>query len=97
MGQAAVIWVTSRFRAGPDQAEPLIALLRELAEHSRVEPGCIEYGYYQSGADFTSIEIWDSAEAERSHNDTDFLRAILQRILPLLDGRPQVTRWSRIA
>ena len=97
MGQAPVIWVTARFRAQPGQAAALLPLLRDLAAHSRTEPGCVEYGYYQSDEDFTSIEVWDSPEAEHAHNNTDYLGEILKRILPLLDGRPQVSRWSRIA
>ena len=97
MGQAPVIWVTARFRARSGQAEALVALLRDLAGHSRTELGCVEYGYYQSGDEFTSIEVWDSAAAEHAHNATDFLSAMVRRILPLLDGRPQVTRWSRVA
>ena len=97
MGEAPVIWVTARFRAHPDKVHDLLSLLRELAAHSRAEPGCVEYGYYQSGDEFTSIEVWDSAAAEHAHNATDFLSAMVQRILPLLDGRPQVTRWSRVA
>ena len=97
MGKAPVIWVTARFRARSGQAEALVALLRDLAGHSRTELGCVEYGYYQSGDEFTSIEVWDSPEAERAHNNTDYLGEILKRILPLLGGRPQVSRWSRIA
>ena len=97
MGQAPVIWVTARFQARPDQAAALLPLLRDLAAHSRTEPGCVDYGYYQSDEDFISIEVWDSPEAERAHNNTEFLGDILKHILPLLDGRPQVTRWSRVA
>lgn len=97
MGKGAVITVTARFRAAPGKSGALIPLLRELAEHSRGEPGCVSYGYFRSDDLFTSIEEWDSAEAEATHDDTDFLRTILHRILPLLDGRPQVTRWERVA
>lgn len=99
MGQDAVtaVTVTARFRARPGQAEALIPLLSELAKHSRAELGCLDYGYFRLGDDFTSIEHWASAEAEAAHNDTEFLRGILRRILPLLDGRPQVTRWERVA
>lgn len=96
MGQAPVITVTARFRAAKGQSATLIPLLRELAEHSRGEPGCADYGYFRQGDEFTSIEHWDSPEAEAAHNDTDFLRKILRQILPLLDGRPQVTRWERV-
>ncbi len=105
MGQAAVIWVTARFRAAPGQAEALVPLLAELAAHSRDEPGCAGYVYLRDGDAFSSVEQWadaaaeaaHDAAAEAAHNDSDFLRAILKRILPLLDGRPQVTRWDRVA
>ena len=97
MGQAAVIWVTARFRAAPGQAEALVPLLAELAAHSRDEPGCAGYVYLRDGDAFSSVEQWADAAAEAAHNDSDFLRAILKRILPLLDGRPQVSRWDRIA
>ena len=97
MGKAAVIWVTARFRAAPGQAEALVPLLAELAAHSRDEPGCAGYVYLRDGDAFSSVEQWADAAAEAAHNDSDFLRAILKRILPLLDGRPQVTRWDRVA
>lgn len=96
MGQAPVIWVTAQFRAAPGRADALIALLDELARHSRTEAGCIDYVYLRDGEAFSSVEQWASAEAEAAHNDSDFLRAILKRILPLLDGRPHVTRWRRV-
>lgn len=92
-----MIWVTARFRAVPGQAEALVPLLAELAAHSRAEPGCASYVYLRDGDAFSSVEQWADAAAEAAHNDSDFLRAILKRILPLLDGRPQVTRWGRIA
>ena len=57
----------------------------------------MDYGYFRNGDDFTSIEHWASPAAETAHNDTDFLRGILRLILPLLDGKPQVTRWQRVA
>lgn len=99
MGQASVtgITVTARFRALPGQADALIALLAELARNSRTEPGCLDYGYFRQGDDFTSIEHWASQGEEAAHNDTDALRALLRQILPLLDGKPQVTRWQRVA
>lgn len=91
------VHVTARFRAAPGKAGALIPLLRRLAEHSRAEPGCVSYRYLQSGEMFTSVEEWAAPGAERAHGDTEFLRDILTEILPLLDGRPEVTRWSLLA
>lgn len=90
------IHVTARFHARPGQAEALVPLLRELAAHSRGEPGCLGYDYLRRDDLFTSVEIWASAEAERAHNQTAFLDAQLVNILPLLEGKPEVIRWQRI-
>lgn len=91
------LYVTARFRVRAGQAEALVPLLVELAAHSRGESGCLGYDYFRSGDQFTSFEHWATADAEAAHNRTDFLDAILQRVLPLLDGRPEVTRWSRLS
>ena len=97
MGQAGVITVTARFRARPGQAEALIPLLTQLAQHSRGEDGCLDYGYFRDGDNFTSIEHWDSAGAEAAHNDTDFLRSTLRLILPLLFSGPAPEAGSSAA
>lgn len=97
MGQAGMsVHVTARFRAAAGKADALVPLLVRLAEGSRTESGCLRYDYLQNGDLFTSVEEWATPEAERAHNDTDALRAMLRDILPLLDGRPEVTRWTRI-
>lgn len=99
MGQAPVtaVTVTAHFRASPGRADALVPLLIQLANHSRGERGCVDYGYFRQSENFTSIEHWASPEDEAARNDTDFLREILRQILPLLDGRPQVTHWQRVA
>ena len=99
MGQTSMtmITVTARFNALPGKGDELVPLLAQLSEHSRGEPGSAGYGYFRKGDDFLSIEHWTSPEAETAHNDTDYLRAILKKILPLLDGKPQVTRWEQVA
>lgn len=86
--------VTARITARDPDA--LIPLLHQLTEHSRTEPGCLDYGWYRKGAVFTSIELWSSFDAERAHNQTAFLDAILAHILPLIEGRPEVIRWEAI-
>lgn len=104
MGAHSVIHVTARFRAIEGHVDALLPLLRELAEHSRSEPGCHSYDYYRehlregagNGTGFTSFEAWESQEAERAHNSSDSLDALLKQILPLLDGKPEVTRWQRV-
>lgn len=93
-GESAMIWVTARFSSS--EPELLIPLLRILANHSRGEPGCIAYDYYHNGDTFTSIECWETAEAERAHNQTEFLDQWLNLAAPLLTGKADVTRWTKI-
>ena len=92
-----MITVTARFNALPGKGDELVPLLAQLSEHSRGEPGSAGYGYFRKGDDFLSIEHWTSPEAEAAHNDTDYLREILKKILPLLADRPEVTRWEQVA
>lgn len=84
--------VTARIRS--QNAEALIPLLQDLTRNTLTEPGCLAYGWLRAEDLFTSIESWTSADAERAHNQTAFLDDILTRILPLLDGKPEVIRWK---
>lgn len=75
------------------------AILAELTERTREEAGCLDYGYYQSLADplhFFSFEVWQTAEAESEHWQTQHLQNALERVGPLLKEAPVITRSTRI-
>ncbi|MBC9247627.1 antibiotic biosynthesis monooxygenase [Paracoccus sp. 11-3] len=92
--------VTSRFRIRSGMTDQAMPILAELVAHSQKEAGCIDYGYFRQADDphaFTSIEVWASAKDETTHNNTPFLSDAVRRLMPFLDGRPQVTRYHQIA
>ena len=66
-------------------------LLRENAEASRAEPGCLEFSVYQATDDpraFLLYERYTDDDAFQAHRRTEhFARIIEQQVVPLLDER----------
>ncbi|MNF50427.1 Antibiotic biosynthesis monooxygenase [compost metagenome] len=93
------LYVMASFVVKADGLDAMRGLLAELSEESRKEPGCLEYGYYQSLADpleLCSYEIWQSQEAEALHWQTAHLQQALARAAGLLDGEPRILRYQRL-
>lgn len=93
------VYVTASFVVKLDALDEIRAILAELTERTREEPGCLDYGYYQSLADplqFFSFEVWQTAEEESAHWKTEHLQKALERAAPLLQDTPSVTRSTRI-
>lgn len=92
--------VMARFRVRAEYLEALLLLLAELAERSRQEPGCLEYGYYQSVDDplaFSSFESWRTPVDEVAHWQATHVRQALVRVAPMLHAAPEIVRAARIA
>ncbi len=93
------VYVTASFAVKPDALDEVRIILAELTDRTREEPGCLDYGYYQSLADpfqFFSFEVWQNAEEEASHWQTEHLQRALERAAPLLQDTPRITRSTRI-
>lgn len=96
----APLYVTASFSIRPGTSDVTRAILAELSERTLEEPGCLEYGYYQSVDDplhFCSFEVWQSVAQEVAHWQTAHLRQALEQMAPLLHGSPTVTRALRVA
>lgn len=94
------LYVTASFTVRPDALDAMRAILAELVARTLEEPGCLDYGYYQSLAEplrFRSFEVWRSAAAETAHWSTGHLRSALERAAPLLDEGPRITRSRQVA
>ncbi len=75
------------------------ALLRGLADSSREEEGCIEYGFYRDRADATRIlafEIWASPEALEFHFNTEHFVTAIGQLETLLAAEPVITQCEKI-
>ncbi|MFJ4922850.1 putative quinol monooxygenase [Streptomyces sp. NPDC088725] len=87
----AELQVIARYTLSAGKEEEVLPLLARLAEASRAEPGNISFGVYRSLADpqdVVLLERYASPEAFAAHRESPhFNGLVLQRIVPLLDGR----------
>ena len=77
------LYVTAIFEAKPDRVEDLIAVLRDLAEPSRAESGCIEYCFYQDCETPTTIfaiETWESPATLAAHAASPHFQAAAAKL-----------------
>ena len=65
-----MIVVIARVRVQPQERELLEELLTTMQQKSRVEDGCINYGFFQSIEDeneYVAVEEWESQAALDAH------------------------------
>lgn len=80
-----------RFTAAPGQGDALAAILLEAAEGTRADADCLLYLVSRSPGDADTVwvtEAWTSREAHDASLEDDAARALIQRAMPLLAGRP---------
>ena len=91
--------VIARWTAREGEEEAVAAVLRELAEESRREPGCIDYRVTRSLDDprtFLLYEEYVDADAFQAHRESEhFERLARGRAIPLLETR-HVEQYERI-
>ena len=77
----------------------LLETLETLADATRQEHGCIEYGFYRDSADETqvlSFERWVDADSEHAHWETAHLKQAIQAMDDLLVTKPQIYKMKKI-
>ena len=77
----------------------LLGMLESLAASTRQEHGCIEYGFYQDGADSNvvlSFERWVDQEAEDKHWQTAHLKQAIASMGELLESDPKIFKTKKI-
>jgi quinol monooxygenase YgiN len=83
-----------RFKAQPGMADELERVLLEAAAEAGASPECRMYVVGRSPTDeqlVWVIEAWGSREAHDASLNDPAARALIQRALPLLAGRPQAS------
>lgn len=86
-------------KAKTDKVDEMIAVLEELANHTRQESGALQYGFYRSQDDpntVLSFEEWQDTEAEAEHWQTPHLTSALQAFKDILDGEPIIYKGPQI-
>ncbi|MBD2678218.1 MULTISPECIES: putative quinol monooxygenase [Nostoc] len=94
------IRVVARVIALPNKVEELKAVLLELIEPTRQEPGAIKYELLQNQydpTDFTFVEEWTSNEALNTHMDSPHFQAAAAKIEGLVATTPDIRRYHLLA
>ena len=89
--------IVARFRAKAGQESRLRQELQRLLAPTRAEAGCISYDLHQSQSDpalFVFYENWASQAALDAHSQSPHLQALLKLVPDLVDGRPDITKWT---
>jgi quinol monooxygenase YgiN len=83
-----------------EHLEEAVALLRELAEASRAERGCLAYEVFLSAEDPETVVLWqqwESEEALESHFASDHVDAFLDAIPDYVEGQVTSARFDVVA
>lgn len=88
-----MILVIGRVECGPERRDELVALLEQMQTDSRLEPGCLRYGFFAAVEDpvtFVAVEEWADREALDRHFAEPHLHEFSRRLLELVSSRPEV-------
>ena len=86
------VTVIARAKVKPGQEEALERALRENAEASRFEGGCVSYSVLRGDdGTFMTVERWATQADADSHMTTPHVQKLLQTVMPLLDGPPEIS------
>lgn len=80
-------------RAAPGRRAELIDACLRVAEESRLDEGCLDYGFHAGISDpdvITSVEMWLSKAALDAHMQHRHTRRFLDAVSGLTDGAPQM-------
>ena len=93
------IKVVTRIVAQPEGAEGMQAVLRDLLEPTRAEPGCLHYELLQNisdPTDFTFVQEWESREAFEAHLKSEHTQQVARKLTRLLKVMPDIRRYTPI-
>jgi quinol monooxygenase YgiN len=88
-----VVIVIARFRPRSDRRDDLVALLEEVQAASRLDDGCLHYGYYTEITDplaFIAVEEWRDQEALASHLRQSHVARLIAALPVLGDGQLEI-------
>jgi quinol monooxygenase YgiN len=99
-GEVEVAVLTADFDARAEHVADLAAVLARYVVLTRGEPGCRNVDLLSSATEsgrFLVIEKWDSAEAARSHLDTELMTGMAAAAVPLLAQKPRIDLLDTIS
>jgi quinol monooxygenase YgiN len=88
-----MILVIGRVRCAAEQREELVGLCETMQTESRLEDGCLRYGFFAAVEDplsLVAVEEWADREALDRHFAQPHLREFTRGLLELVSERPEV-------
>lgn len=96
-----MITVVAKLKAQEGKEAELEAALTEMVEAvSANEPDVPTYSLHVADDDptlYLFYEQYDSADAQQAHGQTDHMKALGAALGGLLDGRPEIGRYTQVA
>ena len=83
----------ARVRLRPDRREEAEALLKEVEAASRLDEGCIAYGYYEGlsdGEDCVAVEHWADMASLEAHLTQPHVGKLIAALGGLVSAPPQI-------
>ena len=93
------IYTIAVLPAKENSVDELLVTLESLAEATRQEHGCIEYGFYRDSANtecVLSFERWVDQASEDAHWETPHLGDALRTLKPVLAGEPKIYKATKV-
>lgn len=95
----ANVYTIAVLPAKEGRIDDLLTTLRSLADATRQEHGCIEYGFYQDSErpnTVISFERWVDMAAEDSHWETPHLKNAMTAMGEILETEPQIFKTKHV-
>lgn len=86
--------ITAKLTAKPECKDPLMALARDLVNHSREEQGCISYTMYTETMQENKLlflEEWRDRQAIDQHFETPHFKTFVAGIGDLISDEPIIS------
>ena len=93
------VFIFARFHAAPGQREAVRAAMNRIQGPTRLEPGCLGYGAFQSLRDADEFYIhsrWKDQAAFELHATLPHTVRFIERVEPLIDHPLDVNRTQQI-
>lgn len=86
------VTIIARAKVKPGREEDMERALRENAQTSRCEEGCVAYSVLRGDdGTFMTVERWATRVAADTHLTTPHVQKLFEAIGPLLDGAPEIS------
>ena len=96
---AATVHVLARYTALSGKEQALKSVLTALVPPTRRELGCYQYDLLVDSNDprqFCFVERWDDDAALDQHLETPHLKKALEQIQDLVEGPPEIRRYTLV-